>query len=135
MSRWLRLCKAEEAPAPGQVCEAEVEGVAICLANVNGELLALDNLCPHRRGPLGQGWVEGESVVCPWHSWMFHARTGEAEFPAGERVAVFAVRRDGNDVLVKIDGLSATSLGTTEDTLKRNSEVTEERKDDTLHAG
>lgn len=118
MSRWLRLCKAEEAPAPGQVSEAEVEGVAICLANVNGELLALDNLCPHRGGPLGQGWVEGESVVCPWHSWMFHARTGEAEYPAGECVAVFPVRRDGDDVLVRID-----SAGITEDTQQRNSEV------------
>ena len=117
-SRWLKLCKAEEAPAPGQVSEAEVEGVAICLANVNGEFLALDNWCPHRRGPLGQGWVEGESVVCPWHSWTFHARTGEAEFPPGERVAVFPVRREGDDVLVKIDHGS-----TTEDTLQRNSEA------------
>jgi nitrite reductase (NADH) small subunit len=118
VSRWLRLCKAEEAPGPGQVSEAEVEGVAICLANVNGELLALDNVCPHRGGPLGQGWVEGESVVCPWHSWTFHARTGEAEFPPGERVAVFPVRRDGDDVLVMIDNGS-----TTEDTLQRNSEA------------
>jgi nitrite reductase (NADH) small subunit len=86
----------------GQVMEAEVAGIGVCLANVGGELSALDNVCPHRQGPLGQGWVEGEAVVCPWHSWAFHAKTGVAEYPEGERVASFAVRVDGEDVLVEI---------------------------------
>ena len=82
--------------------EAEVQGVGVCLANVGGELSALDNVCPHRQGPLGQGWVEGEAVVCPWHSWAFNARTGVAEYPEGERVGSFAVRVEGEDVLVEI---------------------------------
>ncbi len=81
--------------------EAEVAGVGICLVNVNGELSALDNWCPHRRGPLGQGWVEGEAVVCPWHSWTFDVKTGVAEFPV-ERVAVFPVLVVGENVLVKL---------------------------------
>jgi len=82
--------------------EAEVEGVGVCLANVDGELSALDNVCPHRQGPLGQGWVEGEAVICPWHSWAFNAKTGVAEYPEGERVGSFAVRVEGEDVLVEI---------------------------------
>ena len=88
----------------GQVIEAEVQGVGLCLANVGGELSALDNVCPHRQGPLGQGWVEGEAVVCPWHSWAFNAKTGMAEYPEGERVGSFAVRIEGEDVLVEIGG-------------------------------
>ncbi len=103
VTQWVRLCGVAEAPAPGQVMEADANGVAICLANVNGELSALDNWCPHRRGPLGQGWVEGESVVCPWHSWVFHAKTGVAEYPENERVDVFPVKVEGPDVLVGID--------------------------------
>jgi nitrite reductase (NADH) small subunit len=83
--------------------EAEVAGVGICLANVGGELSALNNVCPHRQGPLGLGWVEGEAVVCPWHSWAFNARTGVAEYPEGERVGSFPVRVEGEDVLVEID--------------------------------
>lgn len=102
MSRWVRVCGVKEAPETGRVVEAQVEGVAICLANINGELSALDNVCPHRQGPLGQGWIEGESVVCPWHSWTFNVKTGAAEFPAGERVEVFPVRLDGDDVMVEI---------------------------------
>jgi nitrite reductase (NADH) small subunit len=82
--------------------EADAAGVSLCLANVGGELNAVDNLCPHRHGPLGQGWMEGASVVCPWHSWTFDVRTGAAEFPVHARVAVFPVRVVGEDVLVEI---------------------------------
>lgn len=103
MEQWVRLCALGEAPAVGKVIEAEVDGVGICLANVNGELSAIDNVCPHRQAPLGQGWVEGEAVVCPWHSWTFSVRTGESEYPVHERVDVFPVRVEGEDVLVNIE--------------------------------
>lgn len=102
MGQWARLCGVGEAPREGAVMEAEAEGLAVCLARSGGELLAVDNVCPHRQGPLGQGWIEGKAVVCPWHSWAFDLRSGEAEFPAGERVRVFPVRVEGEDVLVKI---------------------------------
>jgi nitrite reductase (NADH) small subunit len=91
-----------EAPRPGEVGEAEVDGVAICLANVDGELLALDNACPHRHGPLGQGWLEGDCVVCPWHSWMFHLKTGDSEYPEGQHVSVIPLRVEGDHVLVEL---------------------------------
>jgi nitrite reductase (NADH) small subunit len=87
----------------GKVAEAEVQGVAVCLANVNGTLSALDNVCPHRQGPLGQGWLEGEAVVCPWHSWTFSLKTGLSEYPVHERVDVFAVRVEGEDVMVNLE--------------------------------
>jgi nitrite reductase (NADH) small subunit len=102
VAQWVRLCGVAEAPAVGTVMEAEVEGVGVCLANVNGELSALDNVCPHRQGPLGQGWIEGEEVVCPWHSWAFNVKTGLAVYPENERVAVFPLRVEGEDVLVDI---------------------------------
>ena len=103
MSRWIRLCGVADAPAHGQVREVETEGVAYCLANVDGTLSVLDNVCPHRHGPLGQGWLEGEYVVCPWHSWTFNTKTGVAEFPPNESVAVFPVRIEGDDVLIETE--------------------------------
>jgi nitrite reductase (NADH) small subunit len=103
LAEWVRLCGVGEIPAEGQVKETAANGIAICLANIGGELSALDNVCPHRQGPLGQGWIEGESVVCPWHSWTFNTKTGEAEYPVHERVAVFRVKTEGEDVLVKLE--------------------------------
>ncbi len=102
MAQWVRVCGIGEAPAEGQVMEADAAGTAVCLARVGGVLAALDNFCPHRQGPLGQGWIENGNVVCPWHSWAFDCRTGNTEFPQGERVAVFPVRLEGDAVLVEI---------------------------------
>lgn len=102
MGQWLRLCKKGDVPAPGEVTEVECDGVAICLANVGGELHALDNICPHRQGPLGQGWVEGNAVLCPWHAWAFDVTTGIAEEPERAQVRVFATRSEGNDVFVDL---------------------------------
>ncbi|HEV2647229.1 MAG TPA: Rieske 2Fe-2S domain-containing protein [Acidobacteriaceae bacterium] len=113
MAQWVKICELSEAPQAGKAMEVDAAGVGICLANVDGKLSALDNWCPHRRGPLGQGWVEGESVVCPWHSWTFNVKTGEAEFPVHERVAVFPVRVEGEGVWVDAGTASGNQAGNT----------------------
>ncbi len=105
MAEWVRLCGLAEAPAVGQVKAAEVNGVTVCLANVDGELAALDNWCPHRGAPLAEGWLEGGSVVCPWHSWTFSLKTGEAEYPVHERVAVIPLKIEGEDVLADVGNI------------------------------
>jgi nitrite reductase (NADH) small subunit len=102
LAKWVRLCGLADAPPPGRVKEVEAEGVEVCLANLDGQLSALDNRCPHRGGPLGQGWIEGEAVVCPWHSWSFNVRTGQAEYPTQERVAVYPLKVADGVVLIDI---------------------------------
>ena len=103
MAQWVRLCGIGDAPAEGKVCEQKAGEFEICLARLDGELKAVDNLCPHRRGPLGQGWSEGRGVVCPWHSWIFDLETGLAEYPEGERVGVFAIQVQDEDVFVDVE--------------------------------
>jgi nitrite reductase (NADH) small subunit len=103
MANWVRLCGVNEAPAEGAVNEQRAGEFEVCLARAGGELRALDNLCPHRRGPLGQGWIEGNAVVCPWHSWAFDLNTGLADYPPGEKVGVFALRIEGEDLLIDVE--------------------------------
>ena len=103
MGQWVRLCSRAEAPQPGNVTEAEAGGKVFCLGNIEGELHALNGICPHRGGPLGQGWVERESVVCPWHSWSFNLKTGIAEHPVKQQVRVYPLTVKGEDVLVELD--------------------------------
>ncbi len=45
----------------------------------------------------------GTGGVCPWHSWTFNVKTGLAEYPVHERVDVFPMRVEGEDVLVDIE--------------------------------
>ena len=101
MEHWADVCPVAAAPADGEVAEVEIEAGAVCLARIAGRLHAMENLCPHRQGPLGQGWIEGNAVVCPWHAWAFDVRTGVSRIPQFSRVAVFPVRVEGG--MVQID--------------------------------
>jgi nitrite reductase/ring-hydroxylating ferredoxin subunit/multimeric flavodoxin WrbA len=69
----------------------------IALTFQDGRFGAISGACNHVGGPLGEGKLDGDYVVCPWHHWKFHCRTGEGE-PGFEedRVPSYEVReRDG----------------------------------------
>ncbi|HEV8578087.1 MAG TPA: Rieske 2Fe-2S domain-containing protein [Thermoanaerobaculia bacterium] len=51
----------------------------IALTCKDGSFGAISGACNHVGGPLGQGTLDGDYVVCPWHHWKFHCRTGEGE--------------------------------------------------------
>jgi nitrite reductase (NADH) small subunit len=103
MSEFIRILSKAELPGEGEAREVPCGARMLCLANVNGAISAMDNVCPHRGGPLGEGIVENGKVVCPWHAWAFDVVTGEAEHSPGDKVAVFPVKIEGDDVLVKLD--------------------------------
>jgi multimeric flavodoxin WrbA/nitrite reductase/ring-hydroxylating ferredoxin subunit len=68
----------------------------------NGEFGAVSGVCNHVGGPLGEGKLDGEFVVCPWHYWKFHRTGGQGE-PGFEQDAVPAhrVKVEGGRVLVE----------------------------------
>jgi multimeric flavodoxin WrbA/nitrite reductase/ring-hydroxylating ferredoxin subunit len=83
------------------VQEVLVDGRPIALSYKDGTLAAVSGVCNHAGGPLGQGRLDGDYLVCPWHQWKFHRSTGEGE-PGFEedRVPVHAVRIENDRVLV-----------------------------------
>lgn len=80
----------------------------IALAYVDGVFSAVSGLCNHAGGPLGEGRLDGDYIVCPWHNWKFHCRTGEGE-PGYEedRVPRYAVKVEGGRVLIDPTPLSS----------------------------
>src|SRR5271169_5457611 len=78
MSDFQKIATVAQLPVEGEAREFNLGGKVICVANSNGEYCALDNVCPHRGGPLGQGFVEGGKITCPWHGWQIEAKTGNA---------------------------------------------------------
>jgi nitrite reductase (NADH) small subunit len=75
---------------------------AIC--NVGGKITALLGICPHRGGPLGQGAIHGQYVVCPWHAWEWNCTTGENDMDPTKKVATCEVKIEGGDVLLNVPG-------------------------------
>jgi nitrite reductase (NADH) small subunit len=100
--QWIRIASLEECP-PGTAREFVAADKVIGLFNVDGELSALDGICPHQGGPLARGVLDGEWVTCPWHGWQFHVRSGQHAVNPSLKHTRFPVRVDGPQVYVWLE--------------------------------
>ncbi|MBM3787670.1 MAG: Rieske (2Fe-2S) protein [Acidobacteria bacterium] len=76
------------------------EEIVVC--NVDGTIHALENRCPHSRGPLAQGALHGKMIVCPWHAWEFDATTGECDFNPAVCLRRFNVHLEAGQVFIEV---------------------------------
>jgi 3-phenylpropionate/trans-cinnamate dioxygenase ferredoxin component len=102
MSEFVPVLSVADLP-PGQAAEVNVGNQAVALFNIGGTFYALTNACPHRGGPLGQGFVEGSEVSCPSHNYTFDVRTGENVVDASLKVARYDVKVEDGRVFVKVE--------------------------------
>src|SRR5437763_16903558 len=75
---FIKLTTQADLPPEGEAKEFTVGERVICVANVNGTISAMDNLCLHRGGPLGQLGIEGDKLVCPCPDWQYDPKPGQA---------------------------------------------------------
>lgn len=100
MSQFIKVANTADVP-PGTIVEVNFEGEPVALANLDGEYLAIAGTCTHHGGPLGEGELEGETVICPWHGGVFNLRTGQVESPPPkDNVAVYRVQVEDGDILI-----------------------------------
>ena len=87
---------------PGEMAQVVVGEQRYAICNVDGVIHAMEGVCPHRQGPLGEGALHGHTVVCPWHAWEFDCRTGENDRDPDIKVATIAVQVEGDDILIDV---------------------------------
>ena len=75
-SNWVELGTVEDLQQPA-LRVVEVGRRKLALSFKDGVFGLIDNACNHAGGPLGEGRLDGEYVVCAWHNWKFHRHTGE----------------------------------------------------------
>ena len=98
---YVRIAALSELPPVGECREFQrANGRLICVANVKGHFVAMDNVCPHLGGTLGQGTVEYGFVVCPWHGWQIDPKTGVAQQDHDCKVDIYDLHIEGDDVLI-----------------------------------
>jgi nitrite reductase/ring-hydroxylating ferredoxin subunit len=88
---------------PGQGMVVEAQGRELALFNIGGAFYCIDNECPHRGGPLGEGWLEEDAVYCPWHAWPINVRTGEVLYSLGDCVATYSCKVESGAVYVEVN--------------------------------
>jgi len=87
---------------PGSLLEVTLGDTAVAVCNYGGEFHAVDATCPHRGGPLAQGALHGNMLVCPWHAWEFDCVTGCNDYDNNVVLRKYAVVEQDAEVFVEI---------------------------------
>jgi 3-phenylpropionate/trans-cinnamate dioxygenase ferredoxin subunit len=92
------------AVTPGTVQVVEVAGRSLCVGlTEDGEWGAIDNVCTHDGGVLGDGELDDNAVECPRHGGRFDLFTGRVlALPPVRPVRAYATRVEGDDVVVEL---------------------------------
>jgi nitrite reductase (NADH) small subunit len=101
MAEFVRAIAASDL-APGQCAEVAVGATPVAIYNVDGKFYATSNTCLHRGGPLGQGLLQGQEVMCPWHAWSWNVTTGENAANGTLKIPTYEVKVEGGEVFVKV---------------------------------
>ncbi len=94
----------------GEVRGVKLGGVDIVLCNVDGELFAYEDRCPHLANPLSDGVLERNVLTCAAHEWEFDARSGQGVNPSAARLKPFPVRLDDDRIFIAIPPESARAV-------------------------
>jgi len=105
---WISVGRADDLPE-GRVKTVTARTTSICLVHFDGQWAAMDNHCPHQKGPLGEGSIEKGIddkcwLRCPWHGWDFDPLTGKppgGHEDAGQRMYPLEIR-DG-EIFIGLD--------------------------------
>jgi 3-phenylpropionate/trans-cinnamate dioxygenase ferredoxin subunit len=102
MSEFTRVASVSEIPDPGRIV-VELDDRLVVVIHTAGHFYALDDVCTHDGGPLGEGTLDGYAIICPRHGAKFDVRDGRAlSMPATRPTASHEVKVVGQDILVKL---------------------------------
>jgi nitrite reductase (NADH) small subunit len=98
---FVRVAKTAEVSV-GAIHQFQAAGTQVALANVGGKFYAINDVCVHRGGPLGEGELEANVVTCPWHGWQYDVTTGKVTQNPSMGVACYATEVRGDEVFVDV---------------------------------
>ena len=100
--KWHSICKVEEIPRLGgrTVRLGQMEIAVFRLSD--GRIRAVDNRCPHKQGPLAEGIVSGDTIICPLHARKINLETGEVLKPDSGCVKTWPVRIEDGQVFLSL---------------------------------
>jgi toluene monooxygenase system ferredoxin subunit len=99
--RWVPVISLDELWA-GEMTSVVVDGLAVVVLNLDGDVVAFDNRCPHAGSPLAEGRLEGETLICSAHEWEFDSRSGQGVNPASACLRPIAVRVEDDVISVDV---------------------------------
>jgi nitrite reductase (NADH) small subunit len=102
MPEWIPVAHITDCP-DGESREVLAGNRVVALFCVDGNYHALDGICPHQGGPLGQGKLSGCVVTCPWHGWQYDVRSGQHQSISSLVHHRFPVKVEGEQIYVDVE--------------------------------
>lgn len=100
--RWIEVAGADEVP-DGRARTFSVEGRRVAVARANDQLYAVQDLCTHDDGPLGEGSLDGFAIQCPRHGAKFDVRSGAVlQMPAVQPIDTFPIMEKNGKILIAV---------------------------------
>jgi 3-phenylpropionate/trans-cinnamate dioxygenase ferredoxin subunit len=99
MTEFIKVAKISDL-APGEKMLVEYDEEDVGLFNIDGEFYAISDVCTHDDGPLVEGKLDGEWIICPRHGARFNVKTGQQTMPAFAPVPLYEVKIEGDDILI-----------------------------------
>lgn len=97
---WLDAMELDEI-WDGEMVAVDVGGQSVLLVNLEGEVRAYENRCPHQAWRLDDGDFDGERIVCSRHMWEFDPKSGAGVNPADCSLKSFECRV-GDDGIIRV---------------------------------
>jgi 3-phenylpropionate/trans-cinnamate dioxygenase ferredoxin subunit len=101
--KWVDIA-ARDGLRPGEMKRVEVAGNRYLIANANGQIYAVDDLCSHEEVSLYLGCIEGDTIKCSLHGSRFSLKNGQPmEEPATEPIRTYAVKISADRIYLKLE--------------------------------
>jgi naphthalene 1,2-dioxygenase system ferredoxin subunit len=99
---WIDIASKADVPEE-DVMGVDIDAKSIALYQVDGEIVATDNICTHGNARLCDGFLEGHEIECPLHQGKFDIRSGKAMCaPLTEDIRTYPVKIEGDRVFIEI---------------------------------
>lgn len=107
---WIDIAGLNDVPQRGARLVKTAHGCVAVFRTGEDEVYALNNACPHKKGPLADGIVHGASVTCPLHNWVISLETGAVQGPDEGQVATYPARVENGRILLDVATLRARAV-------------------------
>ncbi len=99
MSEFIKVAKTFDLN-PGDTMLVEYDDEDVGLFNIDGQFYAVSDICTHDSGPLVEGKLDGDCIICPRHGARFNVKTGKQTMPAYLPVPLYQVKIEGDDIFI-----------------------------------
>jgi nitrite reductase/ring-hydroxylating ferredoxin subunit len=87
---------------PGAIKLVNIKGQEIAVYNVDNKIYATQNKCLHEKGPLNEGSLDNNIVMCPWHGWRYDVEDGSCKTTPGLKLKTYKTKIDKEKIFIEV---------------------------------